>query len=308
MDARQVQISKTLKGHTGSIYDLTSDDEHYFYSAGGDGWIVQWDLSGNKIDGCLIAKTETKLFSICILKDKNTLLAGDMLGTLYWLDIKKRAICAIVKGHKAAIFDIYQISETEVVTVSKDGYICFWNIENRHPKYSYQINHKGLRCIESDQCGSVLYLGGSDHHVFEFSLINKSVVKTIECAHENSVFSILQLDDEALITGGRDAHIKEWQLTNPIRLLQSLPAHWFTVNSIVDLQDKGLIASGSRDKTIRLWDRDTLQPIQKIDVQKGGHINSVNKLLWSKKYQTLISASDDRTIRRWIMIHSDANI
>lgn len=299
MDTRHIQLSKELRGLTGSVYDLTSDDEHYFYSASGDGWIVQWDLSGAASDGVLIAKTEAKLFSICLLKDKNTLLAGDMFGSLFWLDIGKREILTVVKGHQSSIFDIFQTSATEVVTASKDGYICFWNIGSRHPIHSYKINHKGLRCIESGQQGTTLYLGGSDHHVYMFSLTTKTVTCTIESAHENSVFSILQIDDEALITGGRDAHIKEWQIANPPLLLQSLPAHWYTVNSIVDMPDTGMIASGSRDKTIRLWDRDTLQTIQKIDVQKGGHINSVNKLLWSKKYQTLISASDDRTIRLW---------
>ncbi len=290
---------KILNGHIGSVYDLATDDEQYFYSVGGDGWIVQWDLQSDTSNGLLIAKSESKLFSTCLLWDKNTLLAGDMYGLLYWIDIKNKEIISIVKGHQSSIFDIYQISEDTLITASKDGYICFWDIATRHPVHSYKINHKGLRCIETNMVMDTLYLGGSDHNIYIFSLSQRSVIDSITSAHENSIFTILTLDDETLITGGRDAHINEWHLSNPPKRLQSLPAHWYTINSIVDMSSMGLIASGSRDKTIRTWDRETLQAIQVMDVQKGGHINSVNKLLWSKKFQTLISASDDRTIRIW---------
>ncbi|MCZ2101766.1 MAG: WD40 repeat domain-containing protein [Chitinophagales bacterium] len=301
MEARQFKLFKELRGHSGSVYSINTDDTQFFYSVGGDGWIVQWDLSGTKSDGILVAKTDAKLFSTCLLWDKNTLLAGDMNGLLFWFDIDKKEMQAVVKGHQSSIFDILQISDQVLVTASKDGYLCFWNIANRHPIHSYKINHKGLRCIEANTQLDTLFIGGSDHHVYEFSLKTNTVVDTIDDAHENSVFTILNLDDEALITGGRDAMMKEWQTTHPAKLLQALPAHWYTINSIVDMPDTGLIASGSRDKTIRVWDRETLQAIQKIDVQKGGHINSVNKLQWSDKYQSLISASDDRTIRIWRM-------
>ena len=301
MTNRQITLHHELKGHIGSIYSLTSDDDQYFYSVGGDGWVVQWDLSGSKTDGLLIAETDAKLFSVLLLKDKNILLAGDMNGFLYWLDLSKRTIIAKVKGHQSSIFDIYKISDQELVTISKDGYLCIWDIEKQHPKHSFKINYKGLRCIEPDTERNVLYLGGSDKHIYTFSLRDNTTSRWIENAHENSVFTILKLNSNILITGGRDAHMKEWDISQTPRLIQSLPAHWYTINSIVYMPNLNLIASGSRDKTVRLWDDDTLQSIQKIDVQKGGHINSVNKLLWSQKYRILISASDDRTIRMWKM-------
>ena len=296
---KHLTLNKVFKGHTGSVYDLATDDEQYFYSVGGDGWIVQWDLSGGTSNGLLIAKSDSKLFSSCLLWDKNTLLTGDMYGLLYWIDIKNKEILSVVKGHQSSIFDMYQISDETLITASKDGYICLWDIATKHPVYSYKINYKGLRCIEANMALDTIYLGGSDHNIYLFSLIQRNVIDSITSAHENSIFTILNLDDEALITGGRDAHMNEWHLSNPLKRLQSLPAHWYTINSIVDMPSMGLIASGSRDKTIRTWDRETLQSVQVIDVQKGGHINSVNKLLWSKKFRTLISASDDRTIRTW---------
>lgn len=298
-DTQRMILYREFRGHIGSVYSIASDNSGYLYSVGGDGWIVQWDLNTASANGYLLAKSDAKLFSVCVLNDNNTLVAGDMTGFLFWIDISRKEILSVIKGHQSSVFDIIQISENQLITAAKDGYICYWDIPKRHPVQSYRINHKGLRCIERFQSEDILYLGGSDNHIHMFSNEHLHVTGTIDNAHSNSVFTILKLDETTLITGGRDAHMNEWDITDSPVLLQSLPAHWYTINSIINMAGTGLIASGSRDKTIRLWDDNTLQAIQKIDVQNGGHINSVNKLLWSEKHQLLISASDDRTIRLW---------
>ncbi len=55
----------TLSGHISSIYCLADKiDTPYFFSAAGDGWIVQWEKDNRKTDGLLLAKVEGKVFSI----------------------------------------------------------------------------------------------------------------------------------------------------------------------------------------------------------------------------------------------------
>ncbi|MBK8425147.1 MAG: hypothetical protein IPL27_03820 [Lewinellaceae bacterium] len=53
-------------------------------------------------------------------------------------------------------------------------------------------------------------------------------------------------------------------------------------------------ATASRDKTLKIWDSATFTLLKVVDtIRDGGHINSVNRLLWLP--ECLVSASDDRS-------------
>ncbi|HQF28656.1 MAG TPA: WD40 repeat domain-containing protein, partial [Bacteroidia bacterium] len=57
----------------------------------------------------------------------------------------------------------------------------------------------------------------------------------------------------------------------------------------------------SRDKTVKIWDPESLEVIIRLEKQEAdGHVNSVNKLLWLNNTD-LLSAGDDRSIALWKM-------
>ena len=55
------------------------------------------------------------------------------------------------------------------------------------------------------------------------------------------------------------------------------------------------LASGSGDRTVRLWDPATGQPVTTLE----GHTGRVNNVAFSPDGRRLASASDDRTVRLW---------
>ena len=80
----------------------------------------------------------------------------------------------------------------------------------------------------------------------------------------------------------------------------SQPAHWFTINKIVFHPEGKWFATGSRDKTIKIWDAETFELLKVIETMRDkGHINSVNCLLWSEHNDYLLSCGDDRSIIAW---------
>ncbi|TXC82173.1 hypothetical protein FRX97_02380 [Luteibaculum oceani] len=78
----------------------------------------------------------------------------------------------------------------------------------------------------------------------------------------------------------------------------NIPAHNFGIYSLIELQDGNLIVSASRDKTIKIWNSNSLEVVQKIGVKENGHSRSVNHLLKLSE-DSFASAGDDGAIKVW---------
>lgn len=286
-------------GHNAAIYSLSltgSDD--YFYSVGGDGWIVKWPLTGSVLDGVLVGETGGKLFSLAISPSNQLLIAGDIHGDLFWIDIISKKILGRSTFHKGSIFDICVIDSSRIITVSGDGYICLWDTDQRLPLLSKKLSSQGLRCASFDPETGNLFVGASDNNIYILDIDDFEEKYIIYQAHENSVFALNYIPSIGLVSGGRDAHLKMWNSID-FMVYHDVPAHWYTINKILNIPELNLMVTASRDKTIRLWDSTTKELLRTLDVQKGGHFNSVNTLLWNSVHNILLSAGDDRVIRKW---------
>ncbi len=292
------QIAK-LTGHKGSIYTIVQGNEpHILFSGAGDGWVIKWDLT-NLETAKVVAKVETNIFSMAFLKEKNWLVIGNMFGGLHWVDLNQKTDLKNIAFHTKAIFDILQV-DNHIYTVGGDGQLAKWNIENQQVVESIQLANSSLRSIDYDANGKRFVVGASDNVIY-FLDNHLNIKHQIESAHHNSVFTTRFVSNGTkLLSGSRDAHLKVWDLNENFENCSSQPAHLFTINHIEMHPNKAIFATASRDKTIKIWDSETYQLLKVIDVIKfGGHINSVNKILWSSYNNWLISVSDDRTVIVW---------
>lgn len=293
---RNISKIKDLSGHNGAIYSMVFDKQSQsLYSTGGDGWIVRWNPFSDNPDGILIANTTSKIFSLHLVTQTGILAAGDMDGHIYWIDTVQSQILKRSAHHKGSVLDIW--SEDDMMyTVGSDGYLVKWHAKEMVPEISSRLSAQGLRCICSQADTDLLFIGASDNNIYIVDKQTFSLIYTIKNAHGNSVFSLAILDANTLISGGRDAMCHIWNLRDYTKK-SAISAHWFTVNKIVIMPEMAAFVTASRDKTWRLWSRDTYQLMKSIDVQKGGHVNSVNTILWVPEFKSLISAGDDRQIR-----------
>jgi WD40 repeat protein len=101
-----------------------------------------------------------------------------------------------------------------------------------------------------------------------------------------------------------DAYLNVWNIEKEYALINHIPDHNYTIYSIVFSTNMKFFATGSRDKTIKIWDAENFEMLLRIDKkQHEGHSYSVNKLFWSDFNNYLVSTGDDRAIMVWQIIN-----
>lgn len=289
-----------LTGHKASIYTIVNGSSpHFILSGAGDGWVVQWDLRDPE-NGHLLTQVEQNIFSLAYLEDQNRLIVGNMNGGVHWVNVDHPAATKNIAHHHKGVFDIIRIDDL-IYTLGEGGKLTRWSIENSRTLETYHLSNKSLRTIAYSPLRNEFAIGASDHHIYFLDATTLETKDQIKNAHDNSVFTVCYNPDQTLLlSGGRDAHLKVWDLNQAKKCVSSQPAHWFTINDIA-IHPKGTIfATASRDKSIKIWDMKNFQLLKVIDRSKQeGHLNSVNKLLWTDYNDYLISVSDDRTLIVW---------
>lgn len=299
---KKINIKKIahLTGHNASIFALTpGKDADHFRSAAGEGWVAEWDFRAPE-NGRLIAKVDSQIFSLCNISDENRLVAGNMYGGAHWVNLDNPDETKNVLHHKKGIYGMQQIDDF-LYSAGGDGMLTKWSISKSKTVESVHLSNQSLRCLDFSQKRQEIAVGASDNSIYLLDLKTLFLKKTIENAHDNSVFSITyHPDNQHLMSGGRDAHLNVWDLNNDFKKVSSQPAHWFTINDLAFHPKGHLFATASRDKTVKIWDAQTFELLKVLDtIRNGCHVNSVNALYWSDFNNYLVSGSDDRSMIIW---------
>lgn len=285
-------------GHRAAIYALAPGrDERHVYSAGSDGWIVEWNLDDSET-GRVAANAETQVFSLCSFPEQQLVVAGNMNGGVHWIDLAHPDRTRNVQHHKKGVYDL-QAWQGWLFSAGGEGMLSRWSVAERRAHDSLHLSNQALRAIAISEMRHEMAVGASDGAIYFLDPGTLEIKNSLPNAHGNSVFTVAYSPDQRfLLSGGRDAMLRVWDLENGPALMSEQPAHWFTLNHLVFSPDGRYFATASRDKTIKIWDAATFQLLKVLEtIRDQGHLNSVNRLLWTPDY--LISASDDRSLILW---------
>jgi WD40 repeat protein len=110
--------------------------------------------------------------------------------------------------------------------------------------------------------------------------------------HEGWVSSVRFLSDDAVVSTGGDGAIRSWALPTG-ELKASASAHTGSVWCCASDGDQ--LATGGADKTVRVWEASTFEPIRTLEA----HREWVLACGMSPKAGLLASASRDSSVRLW---------
>jgi WD40 repeat protein len=299
MGSITVEKKATLTGQKDSIYALSSSQySNIFFSAGGDGIVVSWDLEDPQ-NGQVIAQVPNSVYALCYDLERDQLIIGHNFDGIHIVNWQQKKEVASLKFTDQAIFTL-EVKGKDIIAGTGDGELLVIDAQDLVIKNRIKKTEKSLRCLAINKNSNELAAGYSDNMIRLFDL-NDYNIKHEWKAHDNSVFGLeYSPNDQVLISTSRDARFKAWDVKNNYKLIESVIGHMYTINDISFSPDGKHFVTCSMDKTLKVWDAKELKLLKVIDkARHAGHGTSVNKVFWSTYNNQIISCSDDRTISVW---------
>lgn len=286
-----------FSGHTSAVYKMVKVSETEFFSGSGDGKVVKWSIE-EVGSGFLIAQLPLPIFTLNV--QNNRLIAGGQCSDLYQIDLLTGRNKTI-KLDKVNNIYIIQIDDSGNLLVGTDeGILYLIDLESFEIIISIKISQKPIRTIEM-LSADFYAIGDSSGFV---KIVNTKTMEVVNQLKVNDfgISNILYVQNR-LILGTKDGKLFSFNLSNDyqFKLECRQEAHSSSIYRILSFgMTTNMLITASRDKTIRFWNLDNLQPITSIKgVMDSGHSFSVNDMIYYPHQNILVSAGDDKKIILW---------
>lgn len=283
-----------INKHAASIYGLSSDGQ-FIYSASADKFVARWNIVTGEQDKFSI-KLPSSVYAVEFIHSHNYLAVGCSNGDFHLFNLsEKNELFAV--AFESAIFTIKFLQKSQQIFIAtNDGFIHVFDIELNKKVLSLPLNCGKIRRLAFNKSQTQMAVACQDGFVRIFDCTYFNELNAF-FTHQNGVCSLVFHPeiDEILYSGGKDALIKKWDLTNQNALI-TIPAHNYAIYDLLVLDN--LLVSASRDKSIKIFDLESLNFVEKLNHKSKGHRHSVNVLL-KLDNQSFVSGSDDKRLIVW---------
>lgn len=291
----KAQLQHSVLNHSAAVYGLsqgpTSDT---FFSASADHFAVLWKLDGLKQEPFAV-KLEKPAYAVLFIPQHQLLVVGNSEGEFHVIDFQRKEEIKLIAHHQKGIFDFaYDVADNQLLVAGGDGILSVWSLPSFQLVRSIPLCDYKLRQLSIDAAQNFVAVACGDGVVRVLDLVFFNETATINAHDEGATAVAWHPIKPVLVTGGKDAHLKCWNVNDHFSNVLSIPAHQFAIYSIVFDETGNYCATASRDKSIKIWDSTSFEPLLKIGPGAEGHSHSVNKLLWIG--EELVSCGDDRKI------------
>ncbi|HLP91794.1 MAG TPA: WD40 repeat domain-containing protein [Nostocaceae cyanobacterium] len=196
---------------------------------------------------------------------------------------------------------VFSADGKTLVSAGADSTIKIWHTGALDLIDILHKHNGGVRCLAFTPDSKMLATGGDDRRILFWNLCDRQVKATLSLDDSAAHSLVFSSDGNTLIIGSyrkikvyRNYHNGQENIQN-FTLLHTLTGHAHIVGSLAISADNKMLISGSRDKTVKIWDLETGVLIRTLT----GHREGVNAIALSPSEQIIASGSADQTIKMW---------
>ncbi|ATY60469.1 WD domain-containing [Cordyceps militaris] len=305
-------LSIDLPGHRADIRALSLSSDDKMLASAANGSLKIWNV---KTQACIRTFECGYALSCAFLPGDKVVVVGTKSGELQLFDVASAALIDSVDAHEGAIWSLNVHPDgRSVVSGSADKSAKFWDFrivqeeilgtKRTTPKLKL-VHSKTLKvsddilCLKFSPDGKHVAVALLDNTVKVFFVDSLKLYLNLY-GHKLPVLSMdISYDSKLIVTSSADKNIRVWGLDFG-DCHKALFGHQDSILQVAFVphnadQNGHHFFSSSKDRTIRYWDGDKFEQIQRLD----GHHGEVWAIAVSRTGNFLVSAGHDKSIRVW---------
>ncbi|KAL6756673.1 WD40-repeat-containing domain protein [Haematococcus lacustris] len=339
-DMASGSCTHSCKEHTSGVTSVVfSPCGKVVVSGSADKTIRVWDITTGSCTHTLEGHTDT-VASVAFSLDGQSLMSGSRDKTIRVWAIGS-STCT-VRRHKDEVMSTALSTDGKIlVSGSKDKTIRVWDLATGNCTRPLVGHSSGVRSVALSHDKKIIVSGSEDKTIKVWDMDTGKCKKTLD-EHTKAVNCVaLSPDAKLLVSGSEDKTIKVWDLATG-KSTHTLDRHTHGVTCVTLSPNGKLLVSGSGNNTIMLWDMTPAcflcsleDPTDKTQSTLSGHdarvlesafslvlslatgndmpiqeerTVSVSSLALSPDGRTLVSGSEDKTIRVWDLNNFESKI
>ena len=306
-------LTVDLPGHRTDVRTLALSSDDRMLASASNGHLKIWNM---RTRSCLRTLECGQALCSAFLPGDRIVLVGTKTGDLELYDITTSTLIESMKGHEGAIWTLAVHPDGKsVVTGSEDKSAKFWRfdiVEEEIPgtrrttqrlkltqtRQLKVADHILSLCFSPDQ--RLLAVSTLDNTVKVFFVDSLKLFLTLY-GHKLPALSLsISPDSKVIATCSADKNIRLWGLDFG-DCHKAFFAHNDSVMGVsfiphpIERDERHLFFSCSKDGTVKSWDGDKFEQIQRL----SGHKGEVWAMAVGRTGETVVTASHDKSIRIW---------
>lgn len=245
----------SYKGHEGSINSVASDPvKNQFYTAGSDGKLFRWDLSGTSREPKLIAENQVINRVVRASQDGKWLACGtEGAGIQLWDLTKSLSNPSILMTPEGRVRDLaFLPGVNKLISSGIDSTMVLWDLTFEKPEEVYSSGSV-IQTLDISKTGDLTAAGTQNGEILLFDKNNWGNPMVLFAEKGNSVHSIAINHSGTLVaTGDRLGNVKIWDIESR-QIITNLRGHTARVNDLCFSPQDEFLASAGMDGKVQVW-------------------------------------------------------